>query len=130
MTVIEFKRGNRGGSRTKSGDLRVYKSKTKSQPGRWRLGFNISMKVLQRCRWMFGDFVKAEYDPDLKQWTLLRVPDEEGNQLTGKGSNKSSASVQFPAEDQHLNQIALGDREGYSCRLVECTLERAVFVEI
>lgn len=96
----------------------------------------ISAKVQSQLRYLDGDRIHSEFDPENKVWYLTRVsPDkiEDGYKVSVRACSKKSeghtfVSFRIGAEPDQLTKV-LGGREKAEYDLLEVSGNKAVFVE-
>jgi hypothetical protein len=96
----------------------------------------ISAKIQAQLRYLDGDRIHSEFDPDTKAWDLVRVsPDkiEDGYKVSVRACSKKSeghtfVSFRIGCEPGQITQV-LGGREKAEYELLEVVGNKAVFVE-
>lgn len=135
-TVIEFgRRGHHFARAGASSDFYVSQVdvSSKGSPGR-SISVRFSKAVLQKLRWIVGDYVKASCeisdDGTSQTWTLTRVAGADcgGCKISGQGKTHGAATVRFTLPKEVCRKVFPKDDRGYTGELAEHDGAKASFV--
>lgn len=84
----------------------------------WQISFRVSTDTMQRLRLLPNDKVVATCDPKSNRYTLTRVHDESGNQISTRQSKTTNyGQVRFSCDKAELEELGLLKGDDNSSRI-------------
>ena len=128
---IEFGRQAQGGrsGQTANSDLLVTRVASKGKSKAEGMTFRFHIEVMQRLRWMIGDYIKVIPEDGAEKWTIQRVTPDKGIKISpasGKGCRHGRAA--FTVLGSLLDEIFKDGRDSFTATLCDDQGGKAVFI--